>query len=172
LKASHKELIVDLDVFGLRQRANPLRINIEREAWRFLTDEAKIAQYKQWLESEVSSGILTTTAEGAPWTNVYINSAYRQGVVRAYNDTRAAQQLPEQTGFFEGGRSEFLRTAFAAPETESKLRLLYTRTFDSLQGITSQMGNQLSRVLTTGLAAGLNPEQIASRRRWQRSKST
>lgn len=161
LAAAHRQLIVELDVFGLRQRGNPLRLNVEREAWRFLTDEAKITQYKQWLEGEISTGILTTGADGAPWTNAYINSAYRTGVVRAYNDSRAALGEIGEPGFFAGGRSEFLRAAFAAPETESKLRLLYTRAFDSLKGMTTQMGNQLSRVLTTGLAAGLGPEQIA-----------
>ena len=64
--------------------------------------------------------------------------------------------------FYLGGQSQFLNSAFAQPETLSKIELIYTRAYNDLKGVTDAMDQNMSRVLANGLAAGQNPTQIAS----------
>lgn len=159
LKREVQVLLVDQDVLGIAD-PNSLDFNVSRQEWRFLTDGKKIESFKSWLQDQVDQGILAKTAQGDPWTNEYIHSAYRKGVVRAYNDVNR-EGFVDLDDFYIGGRAQFLRDAFAAPETVSKLSLLYTRAFDQLKGFTDQMSQQTSRILATGLANGYGPRKIA-----------
>lgn len=156
------KLVVELDVFGLIP-VNVFAFNVhfpQRQAWRFQTDTQKLGSFRTWLASSLDEELLTVTAVGEPWTATYINSAYRQGTVRAFNDARGAAGL-EQAGFIEGTKSEFLRSAFAQPERLEKVRLLSTRAFEEMRGISTSMSQQLNRDLAAGLVSGQNPRQLA-----------
>ena len=151
-----QELVVDDDVFGISS-STPFLINQERQAWRFRTNANKVTSYRDWLQKEVDTGILTTDAMNEPWTSQYVGSAYKKGMSRAYTDVNKATNL----SFYEGNKEQFLQDAFRAPEMLSKIELIYTRTYEQLRGVTASMSQQMSRILADGLSKGEGPATIA-----------
>ena len=163
-----EKLIVTDDAFGLNENAPftfskgiekrkfVLATNIERQAWRFQTDAQKVRSYRRWLQGEIDAGILTVDGLGNPWTNTYVQSAHRKGFARSYGEVKKLEG-----GFFTGTKDQFLQEAFNAPVIQSKLELIYTRTFSGLQDITTSMSQQMSRILVDGLSAGQGPTVIA-----------
>ena len=157
---ANRVLIVDDDVFGLKTTST-LVILQEREAFRFMTNPQKIAAYRIWLQQQIDAEILTVdTVTGQPWNATYIESAYRKGATKAYADVNALGALDEPE-VFQGGRAEFLRTAFNSPEALSKIELVSTRAFEDLRGVTATMSQQMSRTLATGMMQGRGPIAIA-----------
>ncbi len=163
-----QQLVVNDDAFGLQSPG--IRVvddfltisNVEFQAWRFQTNPQKVKSYRLWLKEQVDAKILTTSGglTNKPWTAPYIESAYKKGVVRAFTDTRRVL-LTGPSDLFTGGRDEFLRSAFSSPEALSKVELLYERAFTELQGVTSAMDQQMSRILAEGLSQGQAPATIA-----------
>ena len=159
LSKSIKELIVDKDVFGLVE-AKPLKILVSSQEWRFLSDARKVEEYQKWLQAEIDAGILETTTY-PPWISSYTGKAYNKGFKRAY--TTVNRPKPGQSAdSLQSGLSGFVQGSFGAGELSSKLELLYSRAFTNLNGITSAMGTQLSRILTDGLIRGARPISIAN----------
>lgn len=151
------------DALGLNEK-KPLSFNAEEavlnalpgnEAWRFLTDSEKIKAFRAWLQVQIDTEILSVGIQGNPWSATYIDSAYRRGIVRAFNDVNAfAAAEPLEAEFFQGSRAQFLESAFTQGERLSKLQFLYTRSFEELTGITNAMAQQMSRVLADAIAQG------------------
>ena len=160
LKQDITNVIDTLDMFGLKEVPNPLKFNMERRAYVFKTNPEKLSAFKIWLQEQVDQGILEVGTSEAAWTHEYVGSAYRKGVVRAYKDTHK-EALSESADFYSGSKAQFLTDMFAAPETVSKVKMLYTRTFDELKGFTAQTGQDTSRILSTGLSNGWHPTKIA-----------
>jgi len=174
LSKAIQELVVDDDAFGLIE--NPLisfNQQVARQAWRFNTDAGKVTAYRKWLEQQVNAGILTPIGgvSNKPWTAKYIESSYRKGSLRAYTDLRAGT-LASEPSLFQGGQAEFLRTAFNQPENLRKIELLATRSFTELKGVTDAMGQQMSRILASGLSQGYGPRKIARALRLNVSQMT
>jgi hypothetical protein len=159
------QAIWKLDVLGLSKNA-PLTLQQinnqlpERQAWRFHTDRGKLEAFRKWFQTQIDEKILTVETTGKPWTAKHVDSAYRKGVVRAYQDTHP-EQLAESIEFYRGRRSQFLESAFAQGERLSKIEFLYTRSFEELKGITAAMSQQVSRILASGIAEGKGPRVIA-----------
>ena len=134
---------------------------VTNKRWAFVTDDKKLDSYRKWLKAQVDADILSVDRvnEATPWTQTYIDSAYRRGVVRAYTDTH--KMVDASFDFIEGGKAAFLEMAFASPVAQSKLRLLGTRAFAQLQGVTAEMDKEMSRILAQGLAQGTGPRALA-----------
>jgi len=151
-----RKLVVKDDVLGLVPSSS-LVVMQEVQAWRFKTDAGKVQAYRKWLQERIDADVLSTDpVSGRPWTATYVQSSYRKGLSRAYADANKTKLVD-----LEGTRGEFLREAFGAPETLSKIELLSTRTFEELRGVTAAMSQQMSRTLAEGLAAGRGPKVIA-----------
>ena len=162
LSKNINELVVEDDAFGLTA-SSPFLGNqqVARQAWRFQSDAQKVASYRAWLKGQIDQGILVRQgATGQPWTDVYIESAYRKGVARAYTDTRR-DLLATEPQVFEQTKADFLRQTFNQPVAIQKLELLGTRAFDQLEGVTQAMSQQMSRILSDGLSAGDGAAKIA-----------
>lgn len=153
--------LIEDDAFGLGPSKSPLATNVEKQVWRFLTDDQKLTAFNKWFDSLVKSGILNPVdAKGKSWTANYVESAYRKGALRAYFDANPAlASAPED--FYKGSQQQFLQSTFGQPEKMSKIKLIATRTYEELKGITSVMSQQISRVLADGLAHGKNPHEVA-----------
>ncbi len=157
-----QELIVEDDALGLIT-SKPLTFQqqVSKQAWRFKSDANKLKEYRRWLQQQIDAKILTVHAvSGQPWTATYAESAYRKGMMKAYTQVHK-QALAGDVAFYEGGKAQFLREAFASPVSLSKIELMYTRAFDELKGVTSVMGQQMSRILTAGMIKGDGPRVIA-----------
>lgn len=132
--------------------------------WRFLTDDAKLEAYRTWLKGQTDAGILGVDPQNAnaPWTQQYISSAYSKGLARAYTDAHAAKiAVDKDLSFVEGGKAAFLQTAFGGPIGQTKLKLLSTRAYSQLQGVTAAMDQEMSRILAQGIADGKGPRVLA-----------
>jgi len=157
-----QELIVGDDALGL-DISKPLTFmqQVPKQAWRFKSDANKVKAYRKWLQQQIDAKILSIDAlSGKPWSAVYAESAYRKGMMRAYTQVHK-EALAKDIAFYEGGKAQFLREAFAAPVVLSKIELIYTRAFDELKGVTAVMGQQMSRILANGLIKGDGPRTIA-----------
>lgn len=156
LKSAIYQLIVVEDAFGHRP---PQRFTVNTR-FKFLTDDEKLKAFNRWFENEVKRGVLQVDHQGKPWTAKYVDSAYRKGRINAYLQAHR-EEYEKGTDWLLGGREQFLRSAFMQPETVQTLRLLGTRNFEQLKGITAEMSSQLSRILASGIAAGRAPQVIA-----------
>lgn len=176
------ELVVKDDAFGLGSTDGVFKTNEQEvtenqqvpfQAWRFQTNAQKVRSYRRWLKKQVDAHILTPVGgiSGKPWTAPYIESAYKKGAIRAYTDLRA-EDLANQPTIFTGGREEFIRTAFSAPEVTQKIELLFTRAFTELEGVTAAMDQQMSRILAEGLSQGHGAAKIARNLRENVTKMT
>lgn len=168
LRKAIKDLVEIEDAFGLRERPNPFSLTgnqlTTNNRWRFLTDPEKTRSFRSWLKGRIDTGILELDELGvdpkAPWTATYIESAYKKGITRSFLNGRKSV-LAVDSDFFLGTKDEFLRSAFGSAEAVQKLELLSTRTFEQLKGVTAQMGADLNRILSDGLAQGIGPREIA-----------
>jgi SPP1 gp7 family putative phage head morphogenesis protein len=162
IRKSVMEVIWKQDALGLLVNSPMiLTANLEKQAWRFQTDSQKIGSFNEWFKGQVDAGILETTAKGEPWTAKYVDSAYKKGSVRAYIDSKKEGWEKQQPGFDQGKQAQFLESAFMSPERVEKLRVLYTRSYEDLKGISATMSQQMSRVLADGMSHGLGPAAIA-----------
>jgi SPP1 gp7 family putative phage head morphogenesis protein len=164
LKRAITKLIYEENVFGLGNQSTKLKIstfNADTSGWRFLTDDKKLELYQTWLEEQYSQGLLfVDPSSGVKWTEQYVGSAYKQGLVRSYTEVHAADYT-KGGAWYEGGKEAFLKQAFGQPEMESKIKLLATRSFEQLKGVTSTMSSQMNLILANGMANGDSPRVIA-----------
>jgi len=156
-----KEAIVDRDCFGLNELsgyAAPLN-----RAFNFPRSQDKVAAFMDWLDRQVRDGLLEVKqgeqlgqAIEQAWTNTYIQSAYQKGLMKARSEIiKAGYDVPELEK--QGG----LGVVLNGPMHADRIGLLYTRTYSELKGITDAMENQISKVLSLGMAEGRNPRQLA-----------
>ncbi len=130
------------------------------KAYQFKTKDEKLKSFNRWFADQVNQGILEVDRLTKPWLAKFVESAYKRGAIRAYTDAHQAE-LGKSQDYYLGSKEQFLRSAFDTPERVSKMRLLGTRAFEELKGITNEMSRQISRVLADGMAHGKGPYDIA-----------
>lgn len=89
---------------------------------------------------------------GSGWQNKYVRASYSVGVTHA---DAALRDIGISTP--PGAIAQTLN----APIHVEKLELLFSRNFSELRGITDATAQQLSRIVTTGLATGQSPRIVA-----------
>ncbi len=128
--------------------------------FQFRQDTAgKVEDFNNWLREQLDEGVLEVrraagggVSANTKWQDTFVRSAYSKGLNHAEAALRG-QGIP-----FD---SRTVRDLFNAPLHRDALELLYTRQFTDLQGITTEVGTQISRVLTEGLATGKGPLDMA-----------
>jgi len=176
LRRRARKLIVAVSVFldtedelGLKEHTTLIRM--ARRTFAFRSDADKLKAFNEWFAQQVQLNVLSVpvgTDPSRPWTAQYVESAYKRGLLNAYFSTKAGRELGE----FEQNQISFLRAAFTSPEAVSKMRLLATRSFEDLKGVTAQMSASMSRILANGMAEGRNPRDIATTMRQNLAKLT
>lgn len=154
------ETIHDNDAFGLLATHMTAA---ERRQFDSPTSRGKVEAFMSWLAEQQQDGILEVrrmVRDGADidqaWTDVYITDSYERGVQRARTELRqAGYNVPtiEETGG--------VRASMSGPIHADRLGVLYTRAFNELKGVTAAMDQQISRVLTDGIAQGKHPRRLA-----------
>ena len=156
-----ERLIVEDDVFGLKKIKPKSIKTLAYQEFRFLSNPAKIEAFRKWLKSQVDAKLLVVESHtDKPWLAKYIESSYKKGLIRAYTQVHS-ESLADVEDFYIGGRTQFLADAFAAPVVMEQVKLLYTRAFTELKGITDTMDQQISRILADGFTKGESPQTIA-----------
>lgn len=157
LKADILRLVIDGDAFGLKGK----HITTNTPNWRFQSDPEKVRAFQQWLRTQVSKR-LRGLEEEKLW-DAYIRQAYERGQGRAYDDVTRAERGTgrENLDFYRGGRRQFLADSFRQPASADKVKVLAGRSFDDLEGVTSEMSTRITRSLVDGMIHGQNPREIA-----------
>ncbi len=116
-------------------------------------------QFMEWLNGQIRSGLILATqgpsrglAGGAAWQNVYLKAAYRRGVSSAAANLNSA-------GASVGER--WIDASFNRPFHADRVALIYTKSYDQLEGITSQMSSKISATLADAMSQGLGVEATA-----------
>lgn len=154
------ELFVKNDVLGYKITTF-LKVNAENGIWKFLTDEEKLNEFKKWLQAKIDSGVLTKDGyTGEAWLAQYLNKAYEKGAAKSFKELHKADA---GKGFFigQGNADTFVKDFMRSPVSVKRLKLIYTRSFSELKGVSDTMSQQMSRVLANGLLQGANPSKIA-----------
>jgi len=175
-----KEALIDQDVLGLinDENLNNKRINIINASglsprqFDFEIDADKINAFMEWINTQIEKYIMSGGTQGLQlfgrldqlssennWMNVYIDSAYQQGI------KRARQELKKEgidVGDIQSGISlDPIQVAFNTPIHANRVGLIHTRVFSSLKNITAGMDSTISDILAIGMAEGRGPRQIA-----------
>lgn len=126
--------------------------------FEFSRDPKKVQEFMKWVNSETNAHILGTykgstvkSAEDA-WANVYLDSAYQKGLAQAASELRGEGAKVSPT---------WAQSAFFRPVHADAIGTIYTRAFDELKGVTSEMSSQMGAVLAQGLAEGRGADQLA-----------
>jgi SPP1 gp7 family putative phage head morphogenesis protein len=155
------EMLWEDDALGLKPR-EPLAVNApaNKRAFEFHTTDDKLKSFNKWFQDQVNKKLLDVGKAEKPWLAKWVESAYKRGAIRAYMDVHRPE-LGKSADFYLGSQEQFLRSAFETSERVSKIRMLGTRAFEELKGISGTMSQQISRVLADGLANGKGPYEIA-----------
>lgn len=132
--------------------------------WSFHTSSQKLSAFSRWIKRKVADLITGRTMREA-WTK-YVEYGWRRGAARAFEDVNQRKKWevhPDTIGdLYTGGREQFLQSSFNHPESVEKVKLLASRTFTDLEGVTQVMSTHMGRVLTDGLTMGQHPRVIAT----------
>ena len=150
-------LVVD-DMFGLEKVKAP---TFNRRDYQFLTDDAKITEFNKFLKAKMDSGEYSKSNkwQGKPWEQQYIDSAYKQGMLRSYVDVKKADF--ETPDWYLGSKEQFLMQSFGAPASKQAIALLYTRQFNLLQNYNAEMALKTSQILADGFVRGDGADTIS-----------
>lgn len=152
LKGIVRETVADND--ALRLSAT---LAAPRNDFGFDTDAEKEAAFLDWLRDGIDDDVLEPLPReeaiaGQHYTAEYVRASSHQGA-----DYAAAQLRDEGIDVSD----EVIEASFARGAHRDKLRELYLRNYEALDGITSEMATQISRELSEGVAAGENPLEMA-----------
>lgn len=167
LRLALHNLVVKEDEFGLVPLShepvirNSLSVNAGR--WRFNTSAEKLKQFRLWLDAQLKSLIVGAT-EQQLWEK-YVQEGFRKGAARAFDDANKSKKVlaagKKQLDFYAGTRDQFLKSSFAQPVSVDKVKLLASRSFDEMEGMTGDMTVRMTRALADGLVQGKSPRDIA-----------
>jgi len=167
LKRKLREFLLTLDALGLDDRDRvpfeKLVGNISPREYEFRTDAQKLSIFNEWFRQQLEANVLSPdpgTPHGQPWTTEFVESAYKRGLLNAYLSSKEGKLLAA-AGVGEQTQEQFLRSAFGAPETMSKIQMLGTRAWEGMKGITATMGSQMNLILAQGMADGSGAQEIA-----------
>lgn len=156
-------LIVADDVFGLIGAIPSLLTNAASKRWQFLASPEKVDAFQGWLADQVERGLMVPDAGaplGSPWLSKNLDTSYRSGALRAYRDAKRA--ISGDESFLLEAEGQFVESMHQRTVKTSALRLLYTRQYSQLRGITDAMSGRLGQILAAGLADGKSPKDLAS----------
>jgi SPP1 gp7 family putative phage head morphogenesis protein len=156
LKKSLIELVEVEDAFGLKKSNQPL-VNTR---WKFRSTDDQLKLFEQWLRVQYGD-LLPNNASDALWSQ-YVKEAYDKGQGRAFDDTNKGKKAAGQNlDFYRGSRQQFLQSSFNHPPSIEKVKLLASRVYTELGGVTEVIAVQMKRLLVDGMIQGKNPRTIA-----------
>jgi hypothetical protein len=117
----------------------------------FDRNDDKIEGFREWLDGAQEDEVLDVISRNE---NRYVEQAYETGAKTANTDIR-------QAGLGEPDTD--VATLLNQPVHEETIQRLYTRNFSELQGLTDEIGREVSRELSTALGEGAGPRDAASR---------
>ncbi len=135
---------------------------VANEDWSANKDSEKVKKFREWLAKQVEEDVLDATTE--EMFKRFTKAAYQKGGARAFDDASKVRRLRDAgtkgDDFYQGGREEFLRSAFNRPIAEERVAILTDRSFSDLRGVTDAMSAKMTRALADGLTRGDSPHDV------------
>lgn len=130
--------------------------------WLALPDDQKLKEFELYLRRQTEQGLLTVKPGQTHW-QAYVVKGYEAGLGRAFTDVKKskAKAAGKSAAFFQGGKSEFVSGSLRRPVPVNRLKMLVSRNFTELKGVTDQMATRMTRTLADGLTKGEHPNVIA-----------
>lgn len=151
-----KLLVVD-DVYGLTPRTPSGEVsamfNARTGEWANKSEQEKLRLFRLWLNDLMAAGE-ASIVDG--YHARFIESAHLRGV-------QAAELSVSLTPQADGVAGTFDSTAFAAPKRFDSVERFYAKTLNLMQGLTDDVGKQLTDILATGFIEGRHSRVIAGR---------
>lgn len=125
--------------------------------WAFEESQSKVDNFEVWLKAKLSEVLHEKDIHsGTDWWQIYIERAYKFGAARAFDQIHKKKSKPSE-GML-GAKQFFMGTV-----PKERLKLLISRTYKGIEGLTETMRNQLTQELTDGLIQGLSYEEVGKR---------
>jgi hypothetical protein len=164
-KRELQELLIKGDALGLKVPKPFITFNAEE--WRFLSPEAQMKSLEKWLAFKAAKLFLSSENRPPGWLEQCIKQGYGRGLKRSYVDWRRPTEtllMTKEMGeaYQKGQVAEFMRHSFGGPVPTERVRVLATRSYNDLAGVTEQMNRTVSRTLMDGMIHGLSPRAIGS----------
>jgi hypothetical protein len=164
LKLDPAKLVSVRNQFLLRvkQRFVNLSDKIRQETpwdrpWWYNQDSEKLKSFQDWMKELFDIRILGVTPGDfrKPWIHQFIEKAYRQGIIRSYNEIPKKMRTED---YEKGDRERFQSSLLQG----DKISLLTHRAFEQFKGASAHAVSRLSRVFTRGLTTDLEslPEKL------------
>lgn len=160
LAAQIRDDVADRDVLGLAEWDGMGSVGgIDRQQddpeaapeFRFTTSDTAVEAFDRWLGEQVDRGVLSEVSAN---DNQYVRSAYERGTKNA--DTRMRREGVGVDDMQVG-------VGFRLPVHANRLSRLYSRNYELLEGITTDMSEQIGEELARSFADGVNPRVAAGR---------
>ncbi len=135
---------------------------VNANEWLNRTNSEKIKAFQLWLQQQLRGELIGRSDEEL-WER-YIQEGLRKGAARAFDDVKKpALAVARQEGleFYTGTREQFLRSSFLQPVAVEKVKLLTSRAFTELEGISVDMATRMTRSLTDSLVQGKGAREVA-----------
>lgn len=152
LEAQLVEMIVEADALKL---THELRTNAP-----YQPSADAVQRFMAWLKRAQARDILGveigTSQRGASqsWQNLYLRATYQSAMQRAAGRLRGKGARIEDT---------WISGAFNRPIHADRAGLIFTRSYEYLQGINEQNASRISGILTQGMVEGAAAREIAKR---------
>jgi SPP1 gp7 family putative phage head morphogenesis protein len=138
--------LVERDAFGLKPTPLFALAATGRREFAFTRNPDKHRSFLAWLRRQLETHVLD--GELRARGHIVIRAAYQRGVQHAHQQLKKAGIEPPPL-------------TFQVPLHADTIELLYTRAFHELEGMTTRMATEMSRVLAEGLSQGQTPIEIA-----------
>jgi hypothetical protein len=135
--------------------------------WQFLTRDEQLREFLNWLRASIAGTVLEQALRDQMladdnWLRKYVEDTYRKAMGNAYDYIqRSDPWKPLEGEFYQGAKQEFLRSSFTRPVSIERVKLLASRAFNELQGVTDDMATRIQRTLADGFIKGDSPWTIA-----------
>ena len=168
----YKKLKGDVNRFFDVVSKSENRLTNAAEDFVFQTDAEKLQGFMLFLQQRIDTLLLLPGNADGSWQNQYITDGYNRGLISAQQEIAAAigqtslfPQIPDLIGTATPSLSSIIGvSAFTTvPLHLDAIRLLYTRDYAQLEGITQAMSQQISQILADGIEQGLGSEELARR---------
>lgn len=148
INAAIRRGIIEADIFNLQEESDTLEVD---DPGPFDTDSTARMQtrFMMWLREQLNSEFLTVVG---PDRNQFIEKAYLAGLRNANSQLRDLD-----ISFVPEGATSVVDR----PIHQSALRELFTRTYENLESVTSDVADAVRDELVEGFTKGHNPRKIA-----------
>ena len=143
-----------------------------RDGFVYVWAAGLLEEFQAWLHDQIEQEILSTSAAGVAglisgqpaasvvagsaaakhWLNVYVGTSYSKGARRA--NEAISKMLPD-------GQELPNASVLTNPYHVRRAKLIFTRVFSQLKGITETMEGQIAKVMSEGIIQGQNPYDVA-----------